>query len=1309
MAAGAFRHWQRTSAAPGVRVDKQINRRGSGWRWLAALLLPLGLAQSAELNPEAIRFRHLDARNGLPQVSVLALVQDASGFVWIGTQDGLARYDGVEVRVFLNHRDRADSLWGNRVNAMALDQQGQLWVGSSEGLNRYLSHSETFQRIGSAVDDPGAAPAGVVRALAVDGKGDLWVGGRGLARVSAQGRVLDYLAHGDGRLPGEFVHALAPVADGSLWIGTSAGLAKRDAQGAQRRYPLAEEAPSVTALLHDRHGQLWVGTDGFGLYRLNVKGEIDRHWLPDAQPASLADGRIRSLLQDVDGRIWVGHESGLDVAEQPDAESVAWTHFRYQRPFRDGIGSGRIASLLQDQDGWIWAGSWTGGVGRMPPRPPDFITFDPDMPATSGLRDASVLAMCADASAHPSAQNRLWLATRQGLYQFDLDKARLSAMVGGEALFSSDLACSDELWVGSTSGLYRVKDQALQRIALPAELGVLSIRFSFRIDGPRLWLCDADTLWVLDRATAAVLAKHSPVSCGLIGRGTFEPFDDNIMLVGTSGGLLWFSRDGARLLHRTLAQPGIDAALQASTVTEILRARDGRWWIGTQGAGLHEMKLEAGADPAQAKFQAYGSAEGLAADAIGGILEDARGRLWLSTTRGISRFDPNSFAVRNYSSADGALDASYYIGSAAALPSGRFVFGGLDGFTVFDPEQVDQAPIPTQPVLTSIESDNRPLLARTSDPNSPLETSAPQLQSLALQSNRARNLSFNFTSPYFVAPHQMLFAYRLQGFESNWVVSDAQRRRAHYTNLAPGAYRFQVRAGNRDGEWSPPRELQVEILPQWWQTAGFKISVAASLLFLLFSAFRWRTAALARRGQELQEQVAARTADILKLGEIGRRLTATLDLEQAFSEVHAQVASRLDAHVFAISVLDREREALRDRYSIEAGVRDSAVDYALSETNRPAVWCVTRGQELCTACRQELANYVGDVAAPKQGHVMESIVYLPLRVGDRTIGCLSVQSPRPRAYSSAQLELLRALASYAAIAVDNAQTYEQLDKAMAQVQETLQRLQQTQARLITSEKLAATGQLTAGMAHEINNPNNFINGAAQNLAAQLEQFRQHLRHLAGQDAPPEVLALIEARIAAQLEELATIREGSQRIAAIVEDLRTYSRLDEAERKVVRLAESLAATISLARGRYRGIDIQARFDVDPQVECQPAKLNHVFMNLITNACQAIESRQQVEATHVGCVVVHARLGAADELQICVEDNGCGISPADQSHVFEPFFTTRPPGQGAGLGLSVAWNIVREDGGRLDLESDPQWGTRLVVVLPLRSEVDAHAVP
>lgn len=1075
------------------------------WLCAFALLLSSQLS-SAALDRSDLRFRRLDQDNGLSQGSVLALAQDRHGFIWMGTQDGLNRFDGFDFRVFRPDSQRPGSLSSNWVSALAVDTHGDLWIGTEAGLNRLLPDQERFEVFRHAPEDPRSLAGDSVLALHVDAEGRLWIGSDGglSLRDPAGGFRHFAFPSGDGERRVRAVLSRENV----LWVGTVRGLWRLDP--ATGGFEPAGAGPAsdrpVHALALDARGRLWVGGEGMPLSILEPDTGV---W----QQAPQARSEVRSLLVDRSGVLWAGDESGLQ-AYREDAggvlQTVRYEHHRHQR---HSLGRGRVMSLLHDPAGTLWVGTWEGGASRLSAYNNRFRSYDPDSPSTRALRSPGIAALFAEGEG-------LWLGGADAIYHFTPGQEALRevATPPGGFVYSMDLQ-PEGLWLATREGLYIAgRTGALRSAPLSPELsGVRSRRFL--VDGERVWVA-ADTrgLFVYDRKAGAVQAEH-PIASVV----TFiEILDADRVLLGAHDGLYWFDRRSGRLLHRhpVMTPPG-PGQLPAGP-SALLQASNGRLWLATYGGGLLELSPSSDGNPATAGLRPALDGTPLAEGSLNALLEDADGRLWISVNGAIAHFDPVQGDLRRYDAADGVL-GRYWIGARARMSDGVMAFAGPDGLTLFNPADVRSAPPPPMPVLTAIELDNRPTALAVDQPDSPLLAPLHLLDALELPPAQARTLSLRFAAPDYVAPEQLQFAYRLDGFDGDWIEAPRGRRMATYTNLPHGDYLFRVRVRNAEGvEAGAEARLPIRVTPFWWETAAAKLLFGLLALGVVAGLVGLRMRQLEVQRLRLQREVDARTAD----------LTAAL------------------------------------------------------------------------------------------------------------------------------------------------------------------------GRLALSERLAAAGQLTSGLAHELNNPANYVQLASQNATLGLTDFHRFLLQLGGEDLEPEVAVAIGRRVDTLQTDLETVVEGSHRINHIVQALRVFSRLDESERKVAPADEPLRAALQLMDARLRGgaVDVVEDIAPLPPIECQPARLSQALLGLLENAATAIEDRRAHSGPDWrGRIEVRART-LPEHVEFEVRDNGCGIAADVLPHVFEPFFTTRPVGQGHGLGLSVAWGIAHEHGGRIRVESEPGAGTVFVMELP-----------
>ncbi len=1075
--------------------------------WLCALaLLLMPQLLPAALDSSDLRFRRLEQDNGLSQGSVLALAQDRHGFVWMGTQDGLNRFDGFDFRVFRPDSQRPGSLSNNWVSALAVDNEGELWIGTEAGLNRLLPEQERFEVFRHTPEDPRSLAGDSVHALHVDARGRLWIGSDGgLSLRDPAGGFRNYaLPNGDGD---QRVRALLSRGD-EVWVGTVHGLWRLDPERAEFQPASAGPASGrpVHALALDAHGRLWVGGEGLPLSILEPDTGL---W----SEAPQARSEVRSLLVDRGGVLWAGDESGLQAYREDADGALSVVRYEHDRHQRYSVGRGRVMSLLHDRGGTLWVGTWEGGASRLSDYNNRFRSYDPDSPSTRALRSPGIAALFAEGDG-------LWLGGADAVYYFAPGRSELREIAPspGGFVYSMDLQ-PEGLWLATREGLYIAgRDGELRPAPLSPELtGVRSRRFL--VDGERIWVA-ADTrgLFLYDRAAGAVVAEHPIASIVTF----IEALDAERVLLGAHDGLYWFDRRSGRLLHRhpVMTPPG-PGQLPAGP-SALLQASNGRLWLATYGGGLLELLPASDGDPARAGLRPALGGTALAEGSLNALLEDTEGRLWMSINGAIALFDPARGELRRYDAADGVL-GRYWIGARARMSDGVMAFAGPDGLTLFNPADVEAAPSPPAPLLTAIELDNRPTTLAIDLPGSPLHAPLHLLDALELPPAQARTLSLRFSAPDYIAPEQLQFAYRLDGFDTDWIEAPRGRRIATYTNLPHGEYLFRVRVRNAEGaEAGVEARLPIEVTPFWWETSLARALFALLALGLVAALVGLRMRQLEGQRRRLQREVEARTAD----------LTAAL------------------------------------------------------------------------------------------------------------------------------------------------------------------------GKLALSERLAAAGQLTAGLAHELNNPANYVQLASQNAGHGLADFHRFLLQLGGEDLEPEVAAAIQRRVQSLQADLGTVGEGSHRINHIVQALRVFSRLDESERKVVPADEPLRAALQLMDARLRGgaVDVVEDIAPLPPLECQPARLSQAFLSLLENAARAIEEcRGQNGPDWRGRIEVRAR-ALPERFEFEVRDNGGGIRPEVLPHIFEPFFTTRPVGQGSGLGLSVAWGIAHEHGGRIRVESEPDAGAVFVMELP-----------
>jgi signal transduction histidine kinase len=457
-----------------------------------------------------------------------------------------------------------------------------------------------------------------------------------------------------------------------------------------------------------------------------------------------------------------------------------------------------------------------------------------------------------------------------------------------------------------------------------------------------------------------------------------------------------------------------------------------------------------------------------------------------------------------------------------------------------------------------------------------------------------------------------------------------------------------------------------------------------------------RTAELSNKNKELD----AAFVNIRTLNEIGKKITSTLNLESIQEIVYEHVNSLMDASGFLIMLYNEKEAKLECKLSMEKGQKLPLFEIPMSEKTRFAVWCVDHATPVfMNDIDTEYIKYTPFRAKPKAGEVVSSLIYLPMMIEDRIVGVISAQSFKKNAYSQYQLDMLLNLANFVAIAIDNAFAYEKINKANSE-------LKAAQTQLVQSEKMASLGQLTAGIAHEIKNPLNFVINFSELSIELAEEVMEEIDKFSGvmdakdSDYVKGIMVDIESNVK-------KINEHGKRADSIIRGMLLHSRGKAGEKQATDLNALLAEYVALGYHGIRAVDnsfnIKIETDYDPtlgKIDVVPQDISRVFLNLINNACYStVEKKKELKDSYFPILQI-STMRVDDQVVIKIRDNGKGISAEILDRIFNPFFTTKPAGSGTGLGLSISYDIiVQEHRGEIMAESKEGEFAEFVIKLPI----------
>ncbi len=816
------------------------------------------------------KFKHFTINDGLPANQIYDILQSTQGFIWIGTREGLSKFDGSEFTNYTHDTDNLNSLASNFVWTMREDSDGILWLSLwGGGLDRFDPVTETFTHHRAEEGNPNSLSSDFVLQSFQDSRGDIWVTGdkyldrldpqtntfthyrpdpdnpnglsapvdkiledangilwlgtyNGLNRFDPATETFTQYLHqknNPNSLIGEYVWSLFIDSAGIIWVGTDGGLNRFDpASETFTRYQHKEDDSTslsndtVSFLGADNQGKLWIGTVGGGLNTFDPdSGQFANFKYDQSNPNSLSNNRVWIMTEDEAGAYWIGTESGLNYY---DPQGHRFNLYRNEPANPNSLSGDFVMSFYEDEQGILWIGTMGGGLNKFDRKQARFTHYqnDPANPASLMQNDVNRIV--------PGRDGSLWMATNGGVERFDPASETF-------VHYRHDPTNPNSLLNNDIQGL--IWDEAGKLWVASYSLGIS------RFDP------DSETF------THYSHDENDPNSLASNWAYDFLQASDGAIWIAAQGGLSRLDPQTNRFTNFSIEENH----LSDLNIDDIYEDSRGIIWVGTHN-GLNKF------DDTTQTFTNYYTKNGLPNNHIIALSEDNQGYLWLSTYLGISRFDPQKETFRNYDVRDG-LQGNQFSQAAYKTKSGEIFLGGTNGFNTFYPENlVDSAYIP-KVVLTDFQLLNQPVKIGG---DSPLKKHINVTDQLVLPYNYTI-LTLKFAALNYRAPKKNQYAYILEGFDQDWVKTDSANRFATYTNLDPGEYTFRVKASNNDGVWNEAgTSLKMTITPPLWETWWFRSVAGLFVVGLIAAGYSYRVRNLHRRTVELELQVAQRTGEL---------------------------------------------------------------------------------------------------------------------------------------------------------------------------------------------------------------------------------------------------------------------------------------------------------------------------------------------------------------------------------------------------------------------------------------------------------------
>ncbi|WP_251358694.1 EAL domain-containing protein [Kangiella sp. TOML190] len=820
---------------------------------LKAVFLAWLLGCCGELAANTLEPDSAELDDQLSNSITTSLAEDRLGFLWIGTRDGLNRYDGYKVEIF---HSRTSNLSHDDISALVVDAQDNLWVGTRDGLNLFQQQTGRFINYFHNPAEPLTLASNKILSLAADAQGGVWVGTAGgisyFQSDTNSFKSFPIINRFGIRRPVEEVSSLYIDSEQTVWLGTTDGaIAIFDPKKQQfdlvdlpdeldailqileiapeQYYLLTQKelylwSPSrktlqvqdltnfgidnpfvnVTQILKTQDQGLWLATRKNGVYSYQADQHTNHYHYTNHTQDRLGVNRVEALLQDRTGVVWLGTGAYL---QRINPNRVNFQHYFARPNFSQNISAQNLVgdstfSILIDSDNWLWVGSEFDGISLLKPKG---TAYEMDLEASIKDWDGTTINGILEGSA-----GKLWIIASQKLWQYDKLTNNLEPLnhfdFKGATLFSGAYHHGG-LWLATSKGLWEINN-----------------------DGK-----------ITQHLIEQKNYSHKNIIYGLM-------FDQSkkFLWLATEQGLLRFYPDDKRTEGASQYLENSPSALN-SPVFDIHQDIHGRLWVATYGSGLLRLDLTI-----QSYEQIHSDNSNLN-DVIYSVVADENHFMWLATARGLYRLDPNSLSLSHFTLDQGQPIYDFNLGAKAVDKKGRIYLGGINGLISFDPKSYFEDKTQAIPVITQVLVNNNPARVGSDETaHSKLPVNRTDLLTLFSQDN---SVTFEFSGMHFANPKANRFRYMLEGYDQDWIEVGASNRSAVYAKLEPNQYRFRLMASNKDGLWSPmTKDLVVEVLPSPY-LSGWAILAYTLALLMFVGTFGYIMRARFKERREAQSKL----------------------------------------------------------------------------------------------------------------------------------------------------------------------------------------------------------------------------------------------------------------------------------------------------------------------------------------------------------------------------------------------------------------------------------------------------------------------
>ena len=837
---------------------------------------------------QELYFENTSINKGLSQSIVLCILQDHNGFLWVGTQDGLNKFDGYGFTKYYHNPNNDQSISSDDITSLCEDTNHNLWIGTNRGLDRFNLISEKFTHY--LQDEKQGVGKRLITDISADSSGDLWLGtlSGGLKYLNLKTNEIKSLKSNSEIDSNYITKLLWDKRNNVLLIGTNQGLTIMDITS--RKFKNLNKVifkgdnaknKKIRNLLLDSKKNVWIGTDNEGVIKIeNYSGFSDwtdvivKQYKNDPNNLnSISGNSINSIYETHSGEIWFGVWGG-GICRLDDSEANG--KVKFLRSLHDdnepySINSNDVITIMEDNSGIMWIGTYGNGLNRVNPNENNFKIYSHIPGNKNSLSDNKVFSVYQD------KKSNLWIGTWKGLDEYNYKRGTYKHFIPDRFKKNS---LSDKritsiledkfgnLWIGTLhGGLNKLNIKSMKFTLITNYRGnqngisdneIISLMLSKK---GKIWIGTLGSgVSILDPKTKKISEiESSPLSSNKLSnnivKSLFEDKKGNIW-IGTYAGLNMYD-PYQKVINNAQNEYIKNSILQKSRIIAINQTPDGYLWFGTFGNGVVRILLDNHNKIINEKE--FHTANGLPNEYIHTVLVDNMENVWVSTNTGIARYDKASDSFKGYGAFEGVLFNEFNEGAFYNKSTGSLFLGGMNGLIEFNPAELKIKYGNPNIVFTKFEILNK--IARIGK-NFVLKKSISETKKIELNYDQ-NSITLKFAALNFINPSSIKYYYKLDGFDHEYIKTDSQNRTATYTNLQGGKYIFRVKAllsSNMKGDFE--KTLIIIVSPPLWGKTWFKFTAGIFFLILFFGAFGWRTYRIRRRNLWLEKEVKLRTKEL---------------------------------------------------------------------------------------------------------------------------------------------------------------------------------------------------------------------------------------------------------------------------------------------------------------------------------------------------------------------------------------------------------------------------------------------------------------